>query len=103
MTLLDASVVKANHLATGTATTEGHRLLPLRRAPRVARERPGPFTVCNGRLCRRHATLWAYDFDNERIRILGPTSTHVRAGQEAPTHEIGFCPGCGCAHPQASC
>lgn len=57
---------------------------------------PGSITACNCTLCRRYGTLWAYDFENERIRLFGPTSVYMRAGKEAPTLEIRFCPTCAC-------
>ncbi len=57
---------------------------------------PGPVTACNCTLCRRYGALWAYDYENERIRVLGPTSSYTRKGKEAPALEILFCPHCGC-------
>jgi hypothetical protein len=57
---------------------------------------PGGITACNCTLCRRYGTLWAYDYENERIRIAGPTSAYTRADQESPTLEIRFCPTCAC-------
>lgn len=57
---------------------------------------PGSITACNCTLCRRYGVLWAYDYENERIRIHGPTSTYTRAGKETPVIEIHFCPTCAC-------
>ena len=57
---------------------------------------PGSITACNCTLCRRYGALWAYDYENERIRILGPSSTYARAGKANPALEIHFCSACGC-------
>ncbi len=57
---------------------------------------PGSITVCNCTLCRRYGALWAYDYENERIRIAGPTTTYTRAESKHPSLEIHFCPTCGC-------
>jgi hypothetical protein len=57
---------------------------------------PGPVTACNCTLCRRYGALWAYDYENERIRLAGPTSAYTRADAAAPGIEIRFCPACGC-------
>jgi hypothetical protein len=58
---------------------------------------PGPVTACNCTLCRRYGALWAYDYENERIRVFGPTNSYTRKGKETPALEILFCPTCGCA------
>ena len=55
---------------------------------------PGPATACNCTLCRRYGALWAYDYENERIRILGPTRAYSRAAKDKPSLEILFCPTC---------
>ncbi|HEY9234598.1 MULTISPECIES: GFA family protein [Phenylobacterium] len=55
---------------------------------------PGPVTACNCTLCRRYGTLWAYDYENERIRLEGPTGSYKR--KEDPGLEILFCPTCAC-------
>ena len=57
---------------------------------------PGPATACNCSLCRRYGALWAYDYENQRIRISGPTARYARANNAAPSLEILFCPACGC-------
>jgi hypothetical protein len=57
---------------------------------------PGPATACNCTLCRRYGTLWAYDYEGERIAIFGPTTSYSRAGKTDPSLEICFCPTCGC-------
>jgi len=57
---------------------------------------PGGITACNCTLCRRYGTLWAYDYENERIEVTGPTRAYTRQGKEHPSLEIHFCPACGC-------
>jgi len=57
---------------------------------------PGSITACNCTLCRRYGALWAYDYENERIRVEGETSTYKRPGKADPALEIHFCPHCGC-------
>ena len=57
---------------------------------------PGSITACNCTLCRRYGALWAYDYENERIHIVGPTSVYTRIGKENPALEIRFCSICGC-------
>ena len=57
---------------------------------------PGPATACNCTLCRRYGALWAYDYEDERIRIGGRTSSYTRTGKDRPALEIRFCPTCGC-------
>jgi hypothetical protein len=53
---------------------------------------PASATACNCTLCRRYATLWAYDFEGERIQVTGPTRAY-RWGEGG----IGFhfCESCG--------
>jgi hypothetical protein len=55
---------------------------------------PGSITACNCTLCRRYGALWAYDFEDERIRVFGPSSAYVRADKPDPVLEIRFCPTC---------
>ncbi len=57
---------------------------------------PGSVTACNCTLCRRYGVLWAYDYENERIRIFGPSKTYTRADNPDPALEIRFCPTCAC-------
>jgi len=57
---------------------------------------PGSITACNCTLCRRYGVLWAYDYENERIRIEGPVSRYTRPGKANPALEVLFCPTCGC-------
>lgn len=56
---------------------------------------PGLITACNCTLCRRYGVLWAYDYENERIHLFGPTSSYTRAGPQ-PEIEFLFCPTCAC-------
>lgn len=53
---------------------------------------PTDATACNCTICRRYGVLWAYDFENERIRVTGSTKVYVR-GNAIGFH---FCPECGC-------
>jgi len=52
---------------------------------------PEGATACNCTVCRRYGTLWAYDYENEGIRVSGETRVY------APGKEIGFhfCGACG--------
>ena len=55
---------------------------------------PGSATACNCTLCRRYGALWAYDYENERIRLFGETAAYVRENKADPALEIRFCPRC---------
>lgn len=55
---------------------------------------PGPVTACNCTLCRRYGALWAYDYEGERVAVLGETRTYRRIGKLNPALEIVFCPNC---------
>lgn len=57
---------------------------------------PGSATACNCTLCRRYGTLWAYDWENERIRVEGPHAAYARSDMGEPSLEILFCPACAC-------
>ena len=57
---------------------------------------PESATACNCTLCRRYGVLWAYDYENERIKVSGPRSSYTRKGKADPALEIVFCPTCGC-------
>lgn len=57
---------------------------------------PGSATICNCTLCRRYGALWAYDYEDERIRISGPSAAYARVDAAEPSLEIRFCPVCGC-------
>lgn len=54
--------------------------------------RPDGATACNCTACRRYGVLWAYDYENEGIRVSGETRVYVR-GTALAFH---FCPACGC-------
>ncbi|WP_088342954.1 MULTISPECIES: GFA family protein [Rhodomicrobium] len=53
---------------------------------------PEAATACNCTACRRYGTLWAYDYEDGRIRASGATRPYVR-GRNLAFH---FCPECGC-------
>ncbi|MBD3646108.1 MAG: GFA family protein, partial [Pseudomonadales bacterium] len=53
---------------------------------------PESATACNCTVCRRYGVLWAYDYEDEGIRVSGPTQAYVR-GESIGFH---FCPECGC-------
>ncbi|ESQ92003.1 aldehyde-activating protein [Asticcacaulis sp. AC460] len=56
---------------------------------------PGSITACNCTLCRRYGALWAYDYEDERIRLTGLTTSYAR-NRADPSLEIRFCPACAC-------
>ena len=53
---------------------------------------PDGATACNCTACRRYGVLWAYDWENEGIKVSGPTKAYVR-GEALGFH---FCQSCGC-------
>jgi hypothetical protein len=53
---------------------------------------PESATACNCTICRRYGVLWAYDYENEGIRVSGPTAVYAR-GKHIGFH---FCWICGC-------
>ena len=53
---------------------------------------PESATACNCTACRRYGTLWAYDYEGERIKVSGPTEVYIR-GKHLGFH---FCRSCGC-------
>ena len=53
---------------------------------------PDSVTACNCTVCRRYGVLWAYDYENECIKVAGPTKAYIR-GEAIEFH---FCPECGC-------
>lgn len=57
---------------------------------------PGSITACNCTLCRRYGALWAYDYEDERIKVSGPSVTYTRRGKSDPSLEVRFCRTCGC-------
>ena len=54
---------------------------------------PEAATACNCTVCRRYGVLWAYDYEDERIRVSGPTRMYARGSRGIGFH---FCPDCGC-------
>ena len=53
---------------------------------------PESATACSCTVCRRYGTLWAYDFDGERIHVEGPTRAYVWGEGGIGFH---FCETCG--------
>lgn len=53
---------------------------------------PDGATACNCTACRRYGVLWAYDFENEGIKVSGTTKAYVRG----TALEFHFCSACGC-------
>ncbi len=53
---------------------------------------PDGATACNCTVCRRYGVLWAYDYEDEGIRVSGPTQAYMRGAAIA----FHFCPTCGC-------
>jgi len=54
---------------------------------------PESATACNCTVCRRYGVLWAYDFEDERIRVSGPTTVYAWGDRTIGFH---FCADCGC-------
>jgi hypothetical protein len=53
---------------------------------------PDGATACNCTVCRRYGVLWAYDYEDEGIKVSGRTQPYVRG----KAIEFHFCPVCGC-------
>ncbi|MCB1647526.1 MAG: GFA family protein [Pseudomonadales bacterium] len=53
---------------------------------------PEDATACNCTVCRRYGVLWAYDYENQGIHVLGQTQAYIRGD----SIEFHFCPECGC-------
>jgi hypothetical protein len=53
---------------------------------------PDEATACNCTACRRYGALWAYEYQDEGIRVTGTTRHYVRGD----SIEFHFCPACGC-------
>jgi hypothetical protein len=53
---------------------------------------PEGATACNCEICRRYGALWIYDYENEGVRVSGPTKFYTRG----KVIEFHFCPNCGC-------
>lgn len=56
---------------------------------------PGGITACNCTICGRYGALWAYDYEDERIRLTGETYAFARPRLD-PALEFRFCPRCAC-------
>lgn len=60
---------------------------------------PADATACSCTICRRYGVLWAYDYEDERIHVFGPSVAYARRdapdGAE-PDIDFNFCPTCGC-------
>jgi hypothetical protein len=54
---------------------------------------PESATACNCTVCRRYGVLWGYDYEDERIRVSGPTRVYARGSRNIGFH---FCADCGC-------
>ena len=52
---------------------------------------PDGATACNCTACRRYGVLWAYDYEDEGIKVSGKTQAYVRG----KALEFHFCPVCG--------
>ena len=53
---------------------------------------PDGATACNCTACRRYGVLWAYDYEDECIKVSGKTQSYARG----TSLEFHFCPTCGC-------
>ena len=53
---------------------------------------PDGATACNCTACRRYGVLWAYDYEDECIKVSGKTHSYARG----TSLEFHFCPTCGC-------
>jgi hypothetical protein len=53
---------------------------------------PDGATVCNCTACRRYGVLWAYDFEDDGIKVTGETTAYARGSALT----FNFCPTCGC-------
>lgn len=54
---------------------------------------PESVTTCSCTICRRYGTMWAYDWEGERITTSGESARYLRGEREIGFH---FCPDCGC-------
>ena len=53
---------------------------------------PEDATACSCTVCRRYGTLWAYDYEGERIQVFGPTRAYSWGERSIGFH---FCEHCG--------
>ena len=49
---------------------------------------PDSVTACNCTLCRRYGVLWIYDFEGERIKLIGSTTIYTSKDRANPALEI---------------
>jgi hypothetical protein len=54
---------------------------------------PESATACNCSICRRYGALWAYDYENEKIKVSGATQVYMWNRKWIEFH---FCSACGC-------
>lgn len=54
---------------------------------------PEGATACNCTVCRRYGVLWAYDYEEELIKVSGETRAYIWGEKTIGFH---FCPKCGC-------
>jgi hypothetical protein len=53
---------------------------------------PDGATACNCTACRRYGALWAYDYEDEGIKVGGATKAYMRG----TALTFNFSPTCGC-------
>ncbi len=54
---------------------------------------PETATACNCSICRRYGALWAYDYENEKIKVTGATQIYQWGRKWIEFHA---CPVCAC-------
>ena len=54
---------------------------------------PESVTACNCTICRRYGALWAYDFEDEGIKVSGGTTVYAWRDEWLGFH---FCARCAC-------
>lgn len=54
---------------------------------------PETATACNCSICRRYGALWAYDYEDEKIKVSGATKAYLWGRKWIEFH---FCPNCAC-------
>ena len=54
---------------------------------------PESATACNCNVCHRYGALWAYDYESEGVRVVGPTKGYSWGDRTISFH---FCLNCGC-------
>ena len=53
---------------------------------------PEGATACNCTVCRRYGVLWIYGYEDQGVRVAGPTKAYARGA----AIDFNFCPTCGC-------